>query len=142
MQFLGKIACDSLIACPWEDESYILTCQEKAGDTHGWHWGDYSYTIIHIVEAPSIDFGGMLQCVPHTYWDKSCPRVNQYLTSRSIDTYYHASGGTYFLKSDTTLGSTVPLQQDATRILANLCWGSKDDACKIVDHGTMTAAFV
>ena len=33
------------------------------------------FTVIWIIEAPSSEYGGMLQCVPHTDWNKDDPRV-------------------------------------------------------------------
>ena len=142
MNLLGRLAQDTLIPCPWEDEKYIITKQERVGDTHGWHWGDYSHTLIWVVEAPPLDFGGMLQCVPHTTWNKDKANVNHYLVNNSIKSYYHPSGSVYFLKSDTTLHRTVPLSQKGTRIIVNTCWGSIKDKHKIVDHGTMLEGFV
>lgn len=141
MNFLSLIAKDQLTPCPYEPEKFLITRQEKAGDTHGWHWGDYSYTIIWIVEAPPIENGGMLQCIPHTTWNKSLPRVNEILTQNPIQTYYHSTGDIYFLKSDTTLHRTVPLTRDGLRIIVNMCWASPQEKKKQVNHQTMEEFF-
>lgn len=124
---LQKIARDELINYISDDEGLFLARQEYAGDTHGWHWGDYNYALIWVLETPPIEVGGMLQCVPHTRWDKQNPRIHQYLCDNQIDTYGFTSGDIYFLKTDTTLHRTVPLEKDATRIILNLTWGGSLD---------------
>ncbi|GAB1336418.1 hypothetical protein ACE1SV_30080 [Streptomyces sp. E-15] len=124
---LGDIAGEKLHPCPKEDEEFLITRQEQRGDTHGWHWGDFSFALIWILQAPPIDVGGLLQCVPHTEWDKSAPRIHQYLVDNPIDTYYFATGDLYFLRTDTTLHRTIPLNQDATRIILNMTWAGARD---------------
>ena len=139
--FLGKIVGDTLVDC-WEQEHFLINLQERVGDTHGWHWGDYPYTVIWVLDAPPIEFGGMLQCIPHTTWDKSRPSINRYIVDRSIRSYYHASGEAYLLRSDTTLHRVVPLNRNARRVILNTCWASARDERAHVDHGTMQLAFV
>lgn len=124
---LEAIAEEKLNPCPKVDEEFLITRQEKRGDTHGWHWGDFSFALIWILQAPPIDMGGLLQCVPHTEWDKESPRINTYLVENPIDTYYFATGDLYFLRTDTTLHRTIPLNQDATRIILNMTWASSRD---------------
>jgi hypothetical protein len=118
-----------------------MTKQERAGDTHGWHWGDFSFTLIWIIEAPGIESGGMLQCVPHTDWDKADPRVHEYLVKYPIKSYYHRTGDIYFLRTDTTLHRTVPLTHDTTRIILNTCWASEANIRRAGTHETMDALF-
>lgn len=141
MGFLSRLAHQPVVPCPWDDEKYVIIRQEQAGDTHGWHWGDFSFTVIWIIEAPGSEYGGMLQCVPHTDWDKSDPRVHDYLITHPIKTYPHVTGDIYFLRSDTTLHRTVPLNADRTRIILNTCWGSEADTLKQQSHETMEAMF-
>lgn len=127
LKFLEAIAREPLFACPSKDEEFLITRQEKKGDTHGWHWGDFTFALIWILETPPIEYGGMLQCIPHTDWDKSNPRINEYLCANSITTYPFVSGDIYFLRTDTTLHRTVPLNRDATRIIINMTWASSKD---------------
>ncbi|MDF0556160.1 hypothetical protein [Kamptonema sp. UHCC 0994] len=127
IEFLEKLAGEPFLACPSKDEEFLITRHEKSGDTHGWHWGDYRFALIWILETPPIEYGGMLQCVPHTVWDKSNPRIHEYLCENFIRTYGFVSGDIYLLKSDTTLHRTVPLNRDATRIIINMTWGCLDD---------------
>jgi hypothetical protein len=139
--FLGIVADDELVPC-WDDEQYIITAQDKKGDTHGWHWDDFPFSLIWIIECPEVDCGGMLQCVPHTRWDKENPTVNETLVNNVIRTYHHRPGDVYFFRSDTTLHRTVPLSRDAVRIILNTSWASRFDRRQFVSHETMLSGFV
>lgn len=141
MGFLSRLAAQPVLTCPWEGEKYIAIRQHKQGDTHGWHWGDFSFTVIWIIEAPEAKYGGQLQCIPHTDWNKEDPRVEEYLMEHPIRTYGHATGDLYFLRSDTTLHRTIPLNADRTRIILNTCWASEVDQEKKATHETMDAMF-
>lgn len=132
--FLGVIADDDLASC-WEPERYLVTKLSHPGDTHGWHWGDYPYTMIWIIEAPEDPaIGGVLQCVPHTEWDKENSQIWQYILSNNVRSYHHLKGDVYFLKSDTTLHHVTPIQKETTRIILNTCWASAHDRRAEVAH--------
>ncbi|MFI7020084.1 ArpA protein [Streptomyces sp. NPDC050164] len=141
LAFLSRLARDKVVPCPYEPERYVMTKQEKVGDTHGWHWGDFAFALIWIIEAPENEAGGMLQCVPHTDWNKSDPRVHDYLVRYPVKTYEHRTGDIYFLRTDTTLHRTVPLNRDATRIILNTAWASALDLERSGTHETMEALF-
>lgn len=124
---LSRIAGTRVVASVSKDEEYLITKQERKGDTHGWHWGDYSFALIWIIETPAVAKGGMLQCVPHTSWDKSNPRIHELLCANPIATYGFKTGDIYFLRTDTTLHRTIPLNEDATRIILNMTWAAEKD---------------
>lgn len=127
LKTLSRIAGEALFPCPSRDEEFLITRQEKKGDTHGWHWGDFSFALIWIIDTPPVSVGGMLQCVPHTRWDKSNPRIHEYLCASPIATYGFRPGDIYFLRTDTTLHRTVPLTGDARRIILNMTWAARKD---------------
>ncbi|WP_408599235.1 ArpA protein [Pseudomonas sp. PLMAX] len=122
---LSRIAGTEVTAQVSADEEFLITRQEKKGDTHGWHWGDYSFALIWIIETPPISCGGMLQCIPHTYWDKNNSQINEILTKHKISTYGFVTGDIYFLRTDTTLHRTIPLSEDVTRIILNMTWADR-----------------
>jgi hypothetical protein len=124
-RILSTIAREPVFFCPDINEELFMARQEKKGDTHGFHWGDYSFALIWILQAPPIEAGGLLQCVPHTSWNKKKPRINEYLCRHPIDTYYFSSGDIYFLRTDTTLHGTVPLCRDATRVMFNMTYAGQ-----------------
>lgn len=73
VSLISHIVKEDIIPTPWKWDNFIINSQHKSGDTHGWHWGDYPYTIIWVVEAPELEAGGLLECVPHTNWDECDP---------------------------------------------------------------------
>ncbi|UYM14635.1 HalD/BesD family halogenase [Endozoicomonas euniceicola] len=131
LNFLGHITEETLHPEVTEDEEFVITRQDRPGDTHGWHWGDYSFALIWIVKMPPVKAGGMLQCIPHTYWNKENARINQYICDNPIRTYSFVAGDIYLLKADTTLHRTVPLTEPATRIMLNMTWASERDYGKL-----------
>lgn len=133
---IANIVKEDVIPTPWKWDNYIINCQHKSGDTHGWHWGDYPYTIIWVVEAPTIECGGLLECVPHTRWNKKNPRVEELLVENKIDSYVHSSGDIYLLKADTTLHRVKPLTHDVNRIILNTTWERARDKNRFVEHET------
>lgn len=128
LEALSRIAGVRIVPSVSKDEEYLITKQERKGDTHGWHWGDYSFAMIWIIETPPLSKGGMLQCVPHTYWDKANARINEILCENPISTYGFESGDIYLLRTDTTLHRTVPLTEDARRIILNMTWSDEHTA--------------
>ncbi|MFI9273197.1 ArpA protein [Kitasatospora sp. NPDC052896] len=125
--FLAGITREQIIPQVSDDERYLITHQEHKSDTHGWHWGDYSFALIWALRMPPLAHGGMLQAVPHTHWDKSNPRINETLCERRIDTHGLESGDLYLLRTDTTLHRTVPLSEDSVRTILNMTWAAKRD---------------
>ena len=136
LSLIRNIVKEDVIPTPWKWDNYIINSQHKAGDTHGWHWGDYPFTIFWIVEAPSIESGGLLECVPHTNWDKRNSRIENLLVENTIDSYFHMTGDVYLLKADTTLHRVKPLTQDVMRIILNTTWERARDKDRHVEHET------
>jgi hypothetical protein len=130
LQTLADIAGQDLYPCPQADEEFLITRLERKGDTHGWHWGDFSFALIWIIQAPPIAAGGLLQCVPHTTWDKQNPRIFEHLTENPINSYHFQSGEAYLMRTDTTLHRVMPLVQDTTRIILNMTWASAGDLAR------------
>ncbi|MDW6057264.1 hypothetical protein SAZ11_03175 [Streptomyces sp. FXJ1.4098] len=73
---LSSVAGEQVLECPYEPEHYIITHLERPGDTHGWHWDDYSFGVIFVVDCPDVEFGGFVQTVPNTTWDKRTRRCS------------------------------------------------------------------
>lgn len=138
---LNEAAGHQVFDCDWENERMTMTRQTKLGDTHGWHWGDYQYALIFIIDHPPIDHGGMLQCVPHTTWNKSNSDIFRILTENPIATYYHEGGDIYFFRTDTTLHRTYPLEKEGTRIILNFTYDGPDGIDRQRSHETQSAIY-
>merc|ERR1711907_842877 len=136
IQWLGSMAGEQIIPNPWEYEKFIINRQEQAGDTHGWHWGDYPFSLIFVIKAPDERFGGNLEWVPHTWWDKKDPQVEEHLRRNPVRSAAHVSGDLYLLKSDTTLHRVAPLVKDETRVIINMAWERARDKDRCVTHDT------
>lgn len=135
-KLIEGIVGESVIPTPWKWDNYIINCQHKVGDTHGWHWGDYPFTIIWVVEAPGIECGGLLECIPHTRWDKKNSRIEPLLVENKIDSYFHEAGDVYLLKADTTLHRVKPLTEAVERVILNTTWERARDKDRYVEHET------
>lgn len=129
---------DEIIGIPWIWDEFIINSQHKAGDTHGWHWGDYPFTIIWVVQATPIHTGGLLECVPHTNWNKKNPRINNLIAENPIESHFHETGDVYLLKTDTTLHRVSPLTEDVQRIILNTAFERARDKDRHVEHETFS----
>lgn len=59
----SEIADDTVFECPYEPEQYVITELTAVGDTHGWHWDDYSFALVWVIDCPPVEHGGFVQCV-------------------------------------------------------------------------------
>ncbi|MEO3704472.1 HalD/BesD family halogenase [Trichormus azollae] len=137
MFFLSMIVKDEVILCPFEQEKYLITRMTQSGDTHGWHWDDYSYSLVWFMEAPPPELGGTLELIPNTHWDKENPNVEYYLEHFPIQSRSHAKGDVYLIKADTTMHRVTPLRGNITRTIVNMAWANKGDLEKEISHETI-----
>jgi len=136
LQAMSAVAGEPVHPCPWEPEQYVVTCLEKDGDTHGWHWDDYTFALVWVVETPPISDGGFVQCVPGTRWDKQRPEVNRHLVSRPIYSLELFPGDIYLMKTNTTMHRVYPVKSGQRKII-NMSFASTSDLSQTVDHQTM-----
>ena len=93
LKCLEYIAGEPLFPCPLKDEEFLITRQEKKGDTHGWHWGDFTFALIWILETPPLEYGGCYNI--HTNWD------NRQIREYRAQTHHHIpSSPAAFISSD------------------------------------------
>jgi L-lysine 4-chlorinase len=138
----SRIAGEEVVLCPYEDEQFVISRLTERGDTHGWHWDDYAYGMVWVLEAPPLEDGGFVQCVPGTQWNKQDPRLYETLCSHPIRSYAAKSGDLYFLRSDTTLHGVYPLQRPSRRTILNLAWANRADLDREVSHETTDNLYV
>ncbi|MGH4034101.1 HalD/BesD family halogenase [Actinomycetota bacterium Odt1-20B] len=133
---LGKVAGESVLVCPYEPEQYVITELTQSGDTHGWHWDDYSFAVVWVVACPPVEHGGFLQCVPHTQWNKQDPQLHRQFIAQPIHSFELRPGDLYFLRTDTTLHRVYPVSQ-GRRLIINMGYASRADLHKRISHETM-----
>jgi hypothetical protein len=137
----SRIAEEEVVLCPYEEEQFVISRMTEPGDTHGWHWDDYSYGMVWLLEAPPVADGGFIQCVAGTRWNKKNPALYETLCQHPIRSYALKSGDIYFLRSDTTLHSVYPLQSPSRRTIINLAWANVADLSRNVEHETTDVVY-
>ncbi|WP_203842418.1 HalD/BesD family halogenase [Winogradskya humida] len=138
---LSAVAGEDVLTCPYAPEHYVITHLERPGDTHGWHWDDYSFGVIYVAEVPDVELGGFVQTVPNTVWDKTNPRVFQNLVDNPIVSYSLRPGDMYLLRTDTTLHRVHPVETGGRRTIVNMAFAAARDLSKEIDHETMEELF-
>jgi len=133
---LQRVAREEVHPCPYEPEQFVITELEKSGDTHGWHWDDYSFALVAIIDCPPLEKGGFVQCVPHTRWDKKNPQLHRCFVSHPIYSMELQPGDLYLIRTDTTLHRVYPISS-GRRLIVNMAYASSSDLTKEITHETM-----
>lgn len=73
-QFLTALTGSDVITAPYEPEQIVVN-----HDTHGWHWDDYSYSLVVMLEAPVRENGAQVEFVDGTSWDKKSAQEKRFV---------------------------------------------------------------
>lgn len=138
---LTNIAGEKVLKCPIEDEQIAISLLKEPGNTHGWHWDDFSFGLVWIVESPDPSHGGFIQCIPNTTWNKKEPNVFQTILDNPIRSYSFPVGSFYFFRSGTTLHRVHPLTKKTRRLIVNMDWASEADLSRDIDISTTSAIY-
>lgn len=141
LDFFARIAGEKLYTCPYAGEHYVVSRLTKSGDTHGWHWDDYTYGLILVLEAPPYKEGGFVQAVPNTSWDKENPDVHGALISSQVRSYALEPGDAYFIKTNTTMHRVYPVRGENRRTIVNMTLVNESDLAKPMTHETNEVLF-
>jgi hypothetical protein len=141
LRLTSAIAGEELHTCPYPGEHYVISRLAADGDTHGWHWDDYTYGIILVLEAPDYRNGGFVQAVAGTSWDKQDPDVYGALLNGVIRSYAPESGDAYLIKTDTTMHRVHPIRGQARRTIVNMTLASTADLGRQMTHETNDILF-
>jgi hypothetical protein len=136
LKTLALIADEPVHVCPYEPEQFVITYLEKNGDTHGWHWDDYSFALVWVIETPPVHNGGFVQCVPDTAWNKARPEINKMFTTRPIYSIELLPGDLYLMRTNTTLHRVYPIKNGRRKIV-NMGYASTADLTRSFSHETM-----
>ncbi|MFF7181297.1 hypothetical protein [Streptomyces sp. NPDC008121] len=139
--FVSDIVGEQVHSCPYAGEHYVISRLGRSGDTHGWHWDDYTYGIILVLEAPHYTEGGFVQAVPHTSWDKENPDVYGALISSQVRSYALEAGDAYVVKTNTTMHRVHPIRGEGRRTIVNMTLASSEDLTKSLTHETNDTLF-
>ncbi len=140
-EFLTDLAGQAVHRAPWPPEKFVLSNLYRDGDTHGWHWDDYSFAFVLYLKAPSISQGGFVQICGGGSWDKKNPKVNETLLNGSIHTYRCEAGDAYFLNAQKFLHRVTPIANNGKRLIVNMTWASQADLDADMTHETNDVLF-
>lgn len=138
---LSRLLGEEVFTCPYAGEHYVISQLRKSGDTHGWHWDDYTYGFVLILEAPNYRDGGFVQGVPHTSWDKKNPDVHDALLRSQVYSYAFHVGDAYAIKTDTTMHRVYPIRSHCRRTIVNMTWVNALDLQQPRTHETNDILF-
>jgi hypothetical protein len=136
LEAMGRVVGEQVHPCPYPPEQYVITFLERDGDTHGWHWDDYSFALVWVVECPPVSDGGFVQCVPGTSWDKQHPAINRALVNRPIYSIELFPGDLYLMRTNSTLHRVYPVRNGKRKII-NMGYASTSDLSRSFSHETM-----
>ena len=133
---ITQVVGSPVFRCPYEPEQFVITRLEAAGDTHGWHWDDYSFALVWVAECPPATDGGFVEYVPDTLWDKDCPDVEKIQQDRVVHRLAVGAGEVYLMRTNTTLHRVYPIRQ-GRRTIVNMAFATAGELCAEVSHETM-----
>lgn len=132
--------CEAML-CPFVPERFVLASMSRAGDTHGWHWDDYAYALVYLIDAPPPDAGAAVEYLPNVPWEKACPRVDEHVAAGRVRSRRVESGEAYLLKGNTTLHRVAPLERDAMRVVYAMAYADSGDLARPITHETTEALY-
>jgi hypothetical protein len=134
---LSAVSGAPVFRVPYAPEEYVATRFEEPGDTHGWHWDDYSLALIWVTASPDEADGGTLEFIPDVAWDKHNPRVEEYVSKCRIHRRHPAPGTVYLLRADTMLHRVSPLLRRTRREILCLSFATQTDLERAITHETL-----
>ena len=139
-ELVSNIVRDNVYSCPYEPERMVITQLDEKGATHGWHWDDYSLALVWILDAPPPETGGILQCVPNTFWDKEKPDVLRFFLKNPIYSYHFGPGQAYLMQTSRTMHRVYPLlDNEHRRLIVNFAFATEEDMRSDISHETVEA---
>jgi hypothetical protein len=130
-----------VILCPYEPEQIVVNKMDELGDTHGWHWDDYTYSLVLVLEAPRSNRGAQVECVDGTQWDKSKARVKEYLGTNSVKTLSLQSGSAYLLLGKRVMHRVSPMQGSDSRKIICFTYATEEEQFLKVEHSSMEGIY-
>lgn len=141
IQFLEKLTRNAVIRCPYEAEQIVVNKMNEDGDTHGWHWDDYTYSLVLVLNATELHSGAQVEYVDGTSWDKASPQVQQYLSTNVVQTLELSSGSAYVLLGKRVMHRVSPLQGEDTRKIICFTYATEKERFSEVEHGSMEGIY-
>ncbi|MGH3435913.1 MAG: HalD/BesD family halogenase [Sciscionella sp.] len=144
LEFLAELTGEPrIVPVPFEPEEILINRMTLPGDSHGWHWDDYSFSLIWIFDAPGPDDGGAVEYVRDTVWDKDDPQIDKWLRASPVERRHPAVGSVYLLRADTVMHRVAPLVRDgARRTVMVFSYATEADLRREISHETIREVFL
>jgi hypothetical protein len=136
--FLAKLTKTEVIESPYEPEQIVVNKMDEVGDTHGWHWDDYSYSLVLVLAAPDRASGAQVEYVDGTSWDKDAAKVQHYLDTLPTQSLDLNAGSAYLLLGKRVMHRVGPMLKADTRKIICFSYATEQERFAAVDHGSMT----
>lgn len=121
---LSVVAAESVLPCP-EPRRYAVTRTHR-DETPQWHWDDYSFALVLVVECPPLEDGGFVQTVPHTHRERQYADVHRTLTRNPIHSWELHPGDLYLMRTASTLHRVYPFEH-GRRTIMTMCFATRAD---------------
>jgi hypothetical protein len=136
--FLAKLTKTNVIESPYEPEQIVVNKMDEAGDTHGWHWDDYSYSLVLVLAAPDRQSGAQVEYIDGTSWDKNAAPVQHYLDTMPVQSLDLTAGSAYLLLGKRVMHRVAPMLRADSRKIICFSYATEQERFAAVDHGSMT----
>lgn len=137
IQFLTELTGSDVIRAPYKPEQIVVNQMDEVGDTHGWHWDDYSYSLVVMLQAPARQSGAQVEYVDGTSWDKKSARVQHYLDTMKVQSFDLVAGSAYLLLGKRVMHRVTPLLAADTRKIICFTFAKEEERVAEMDHGSM-----
>lgn len=137
MQFFGALTGTEVIPAPYEPEQIVINLMDQEGDTHGWHWDDYTYSVVLVLTAPDWRNGAQLECVAGTSWNKGSARVEHHLRNKVVRSLALTAGTAYILEGKTVMHRVTPMLRADTRKIICFTYATDAERHRMLDHESM-----
>lgn len=135
--FFSKLMRGDVFVAPYEPEQVVVNRMDQEGDTHGWHWDDYSYSVVLVLASPERANGAQVECVAGTTWDKDAAQIEHYLQTMPVQSLDLTSGSAYVLLGKRVMHRVTPLLRTDTRKIICFTYAAEAERFQQIDHGSM-----
>ncbi|MCP9621179.1 hypothetical protein FOH10_27505 [Nocardia otitidiscaviarum] len=91
-----------------------------------WHWDDYSFAFVLVVECPPLAEGGFVQTVAHTRRSHYREDIHRTLTRNPIRSWELQPGDLYFMRTASTLHRVYPFEH-GHRTIVSMSFAARGD---------------
>ncbi|MRH91359.1 hypothetical protein GFY24_28625 [Nocardia sp. SYP-A9097] len=133
---LTEVASQHVLPCP-APRRFTVRRRHHDDVAGRWHWDDYTFALVLVVECPPLEDGGFVQTVAHTTRSRFQSEVYRTLTRNPIHSHELQAGDLYLMRTDTTLHRVHPFAH-GRRTVVGMHFASAADLARkqITSYGT------